>query len=421
MLCRPAIASMSLGRACAHAMPAKLDAAARHGLDIELFHEDLLSMTERMPGGPTPANQIQAAKELRAMCDERQISIMCLQPFMHYEGLIDRRRHAQRIVEMKLWIQLAHILGTNLIAIPSSFLSEEEASGDLDLIVRDLQEVADLGRPAGIQFSYEALCWGTYVDLWEQSWHIVQRVDRPNFGLCLDTFNICGRIYADPAAPSGCTQNAEQAMAASLQRLVTTVDVNKIAFVQVVDAERLRDPLVQGHKYYDAAQPSRMSWSRNCRLFYGEEDRGAYLPVYAVMHAILVDLGYRGYISAELFNRSLSKPGANVPRDHARRAAISWDKIVADFDLNSEMSQSFHSAMVEQPRAQLRATLPHSLSDLSSTLEQHSTHNNHAGSFLLLLSFIVSWVHDFIHHPSLYPSLYSNGVKPSLLLRSEVD
>jgi len=164
-----------------------------------------------------------------------------------------------------------------------------------------------------------------------------------------------------------------------------------------------------------------MSWSRNCRLFYGEEDRGAYLPVYAVLQAILVDLGYRGYISAELFNRSLAKPGAQVPRDHARRAAISWDKIVADFDLDSQMSQSFHSVSVEQPRAQLRTTLPRSLSSLSSNMEQHNAHDDHPGSFLLLLSFIVSWFHDFISHPSLHSSLYSNGVKPSLILRSEVD
>jgi len=402
-------------------MPAKLDEAARYGFDIELFHEDLLSMTEHMPGGPTPANQIKAAKELRLLCDARGISIMCLQPFMHYEGLIDRRRHALRIIEMKLWIQLAHLLGTNLIAIPSSFLSEEEASGDVDLIVRDLQEVADLGRPAGMQFSYEALCWGTHVDHWEQSWHVVQKVNRPNFGLCLDTFNICGRIFADPAAPSGCTKDAERDMAASLRRMVMTVDVNKIAFVQVVDAERLREPLVKGHKYYDAAQPSRMSWSRNCRLFYGEEDRGAYLPVYEVLHAILVDLGYRGYISAELFNRSLSKPGANVPRDHARRAARSWDKIVADFSLNDELSQSFHSAIFEQPRAQLSTAHSHAFSDFSSNKEQHSAHDDHAGSFLLLLSYVVSWIHNSMTRPNLYPSLYSNGVKTSLMLRSEVD
>ncbi|KAF1825976.1 3-dehydroshikimate dehydratase [Dissoconium aciculare CBS 342.82] len=353
MLCQPAIASMSLGRACAHGMPAKLDEAARHGFDIELFHEDLLSIAELLPGGPTPHNQIKAAEELRSMCDDRDISIMCLQPFMHYEGLRDRLRHDARIVEMKLWIQLAQLLGTNLIAIPSSFLSVEEASGDLDLIIRDLQEIADLGRPAGMQFSYEALCWGTYVDHWEQSWDIVQRVDRPNFGLCLDTFNICGRVYADPASPSGKTHNADQKLAASIQRLVATVDVNKIAFVQVVDAERLHEPLVKGHKYFDTTQPARMSWSRNCRLFYGEEDRGAYLPVYEVLRAIIVDLGYRGYVSAELFSRTLSRADPNVPRDHASRAAKSWDKIVADFDLDTEMPQSFSSRVIEQPRALL--------------------------------------------------------------------
>jgi hypothetical protein len=65
-------------------------------------------------------------------------------------------------------------------------------------------------------------------------------------------------------------------------------------------------------------------------------------------------------------------------------------------------------------------TPPYLLAGLSSHTEQHSPHDD-AGSFLLLLSFIVSWFHDFISQPSLYPSSYSKGVNLTLLLRSEVD
>ncbi|SMR47015.1 unnamed protein product [Zymoseptoria tritici ST99CH_3D1] len=358
MPCKPAVCSHSLGRAWVHDMPSKLDQAARYGLDIELFYEDLLYIAKELPGGPTPENHLEAARYIRELCDKRSVTIICLQPFMHYDGLRDRERHAERIEEMKLWIEMAKILGTNLIGIPSTCLPDDQVSGDVDLIVEDMIEVAELGRADGVLFVYEALCWGTHINLWEQTWEVVQRVDRPNFGMCIDTYNLAGRVYADPASPTGKTVNADADMAATLQRLVSTVDVNKIFFVQVVDAQRLSSPLVEGHELYQPDQCARMSWSRNCRLFYGEDDRGAYLPIRDVLKALLVDLGYQGYLSAELFNASLMKEDAEVPAEHARRAAESWQKIVEDFGLDesierTQLSRVARLAADSAPRAQL--------------------------------------------------------------------
>ena len=117
-----------------------------------------------------------------------------------------------------------------------------------------------------IRFAYEALCWGTYWDLWEQSWDLVKAVDRPNFGLCLDTFNIAGRIYADPTTPAFFTPKGDEAIRASLDRLVSTVDVSRVFSIQITDAERLAQPLIAGHELHEPNQPPRMSWSRSCRL-----------------------------------------------------------------------------------------------------------------------------------------------------------
>ncbi|KAK4619874.1 3-dehydroshikimate dehydratase [Fulvia fulva] len=355
MPCKPAICSHSLGRAWVHDLPSKLDQAARYGLDIELFYEDLLYIVQEFPGGATPENHIKAAHEVRSLCDTRGIKVICLQPFMHYDGLRNREKHAERIEEMKLWIEMAHILGTKLIAVPSTCLPDEHVSGDMDLITQDMLEIADLGAPEGIEFAYEALCWGTHVDTWEQTWEVVCRVNRPNFKICLDTYNFAGRVYADPTRPSGKNPNADADMAASLKRLVSEVDVKKIAFVQVVDAERLSEPLLEGHPFYNPEQCPRMSWSRNCRLFYGEEDRGAYLPIRAILKALIVDLGYEGYLSAELFNRSLTKADSDVPEDHARRAVVSWQKMVADFGIGrkAEAPSTARLSIEQQPRAQL--------------------------------------------------------------------
>nr|POF03912.1 3-dehydroshikimate dehydratase [Quercus suber] len=272
---------------------------------------------------------------------------------MHYEGLRDRVEHARRIEEMELWISLTQILDTKIIAIPSTSLGTDVMTGDLDVIVSDLQKVADLGAPHGIRFAYESLCWGTYSDTWEQAWEVVKRVDRANFGICLDTFNMAGRVYADPTSPTGKVEHADAIMADSIARMVAEIDVKKIVFVQVVDAERLSAPLVEGHEFYDPAQPARMSWSRNCRLFYGEEARGAYLPIKEILQAILVDLGFEGWVSAELFNRSLVEPSALTPEDHARRAAIAWQKIVKDLGL----SASSQEAMMQQKKDSARPSL----------------------------------------------------------------
>ena len=357
MSCRPAISSHSLGRAWVHNIEPKLDQAARYGFDIELFYEDLHYVAQSLVGGPTPNNQIEAARTIRRMCDDRGISIVCLQPFMHYEGLRDRAAHQRRVEEMRLWIQLAKALGTSIISIPSTCLSEQEVSGDIDLIVEDMREVADLTASEAIQIAYESLAWGTYADTWDQAWNVVKRVDRSNFGICLDTFNIAARVYGNPAAASRTNLDAEQSMRTSIKRMVETIDVRKIVYVQVVDAEYLQQPLIEGHPYFRNDQPARMSWSRHSRLFYGERDRGAYLPVKDILAAILNDLGYRGWISAELFNDSLAEASPHVPEDHARRAAESWRKIVEDFGLTSTLNQQKQltsaSTSAQQHRAQL--------------------------------------------------------------------
>lgn len=327
---------MSLGRCYAgHTLQRKLSLAAKHGLEgIELFYEDLVGHAN---GSTKTSDLLAAAQSIHDLCRSLGLEIICLQPFMHYEGLKDRKRHAERIEEMKVWMQIAHVLDTDIIQIPSSFLSKEECSGDVDLIVSDLQEVADMGAQETpvIRFAYESLCWGTHVDKWELCWDIVQKVNRENFGVCLDTFNILGRIYADPTAESGCNEGAEQEVRESIKRLISRIGPHKekIFFVQVVDAERLEHPLRPGHAFYNAEQLPRMSWSRNCRLFYGEKEHGAYLPVRDVLQAILKDIGYDGWVSMELFNRAMERKDEEVVEELASRAGISWQRLVRDLNL----------------------------------------------------------------------------------------
>ncbi len=107
--------------------------------------------------------------------------------------------------------------------------------------------------------------------------------------------------------------------------MVWRVDVKKVFYIQVVDAERMRSPVVEGHAFYAADQPARMSWSRNARLFAFEE--GGHLPVLDVTKTIIEGLGYKGWVSMELFSRTMSEPGEEVPKNHARRAREAWENL----------------------------------------------------------------------------------------------
>ncbi|KAH8703792.1 xylose isomerase-like protein [Talaromyces proteolyticus] len=336
------IPTMSLGRPGLHSLDDKLHVAAQHGFQgIELFIDDLVQ---------TRFNNslLKAAQHTSAVCKSLNLTVICLQPFSFYEGLLDRTQTSTLLTQkLPLWFELARILETDLIQIPANFLPTDpetgapRTSGDLNLIVSDLKALADLGAEQGFRFVYEALCWSTHIDTWEAAWAVVKAVDRSNFGLCLDSFNLAGRIYADPAHPSGKTATAETDLETSLKLLRDSaksgdLDIKKIFYIQLVDGERLSAPLDQSHPFYVAGQPTRMNWSRNARLFPCEVERGGYLPVLKIAE-VLFEIGFEGWVSLELFSRTCADPDPSTPRLHAERGMESWRKIVAALGLGIDV------------------------------------------------------------------------------------
>ncbi|KAJ5112694.1 hypothetical protein N7532_000739 [Penicillium argentinense] len=335
----PAIMSASLGRAWLHDLNYKIEQAAKAGFKgIEIFYEDLDYAARQISknDSPSPEHILQAAEHVFDLCQRQGLEIIGLQPFLFYDGLKDREQHARLLEKMKFWLRIAKTLETNTIQIPANFLPAKQLTDDFDVIAADLREVADMAAAASppIRLAYENLCWSTHVDTWEKLWDVVKRVDRPNLGMCLDTFNIAGRVWADPASPTGKTPNADADLEASMKKLVEEVDLSKVFYIQVVDAERIESPLVAGHPFHVDGQPARMNWSRNARTFMYEEDRGAYLPVEDVAKAIISGLGYKGYVSMELFSRTMSEEGKNVPDQHAERGIEAWKKFRSRFGLD---------------------------------------------------------------------------------------
>lgn len=338
---QPAILSASLGRAWHHDLHQKLNQAAADGFKgVEIFYEDLEYDARRkfQTENPGPEQLIETAAGINKTCESAGLEVISLQPFLFYDGLLDRAEHDRLIDKIHVWFKIAKELKTTTIQIPANFLPAEKLTGDFNVIADDLRQLADLGlkEEPRVRFAYENLCWSTHVDTWEKAWQVCKMVDRPNFGLCLDTFNIAGRVWADPTSPDGKTANADADLRASVEAMVREVDLAKVFFIQVVDAERLASPLVEGHPFHVDGQPPRMSWSRNARAFmYEEEERGAYLPVESVAKALIHDMGYTGFVSMELFSRTMSEEGSEVIKQHSQRGIRSWQKLKERLQLDS--------------------------------------------------------------------------------------
>ena len=127
-------------------------------------------------------------------------------------------------------------------------------------------------------------------------------VDRPNVGVVLDAFHIAGYEYADPTLPGGVRPDGPERLTRSLAELVKEIPGDKVFYIQLVDAERLNIPLAPlGSEkgslspYYVKDQQPRMSWSRNCRLFPYETERGAYMPIEEICRAF-VETGFKGWV-----------------------------------------------------------------------------------------------------------------------------
>lgn len=329
----PASATVSLGAPGVHGILHILQAASKAGLKgIEIFYNHLAHHAARSSNQDiddlSAEALLQAARNVRQVCDELGLTIITLQPFAQYDGLLDQEQHHRMVRKFELWIELAHTLGCSIVQVPTNMV-KSGTTGDMDKIVADIVELADIGSKADpvVNLAYESMSWGAHNNLWEHSWEVVKRADRLNVGLCLDTYHIASRVWGDPCSSTGKTASADADLAASLGRLVQEVGVNKIFYLQISDAERLSSPLVRGHEFYNPEQPPHMSWSRNARLFPCEEDRGGYLPVLDVTRAIVNGVGYRGWISMEIFSRYLHVADEDVPEQFAGRAMISYLKV----------------------------------------------------------------------------------------------
>nr|AAC71790.1 dehydroshikimate dehydratase [Aspergillus nidulans] len=333
------IPTVSLSKPGLHSLDHKLRSAAHGFAGIELFIDDLSHFASSSFNG----SLTQAAKYISSLAKQLNLTFICLQPFGFYEGLVDTNQSTYLLTEkLPLWFAIARIIGTDLIQIPANFLQNDpvtgaaRTSGDIRLIVSDLQTIADIGVKQGFRFVYEALCWSTHVDTWEAAWNVVKLVDRENFGICLDSFNT-----RTPLPSLGRRRMLSKPWPSPWRRSVLSSPVEnwtsgKSSTSSLSMASGCRRRWTRSTPFMWRANPRRMSWSRNARLFPCEEERGGYLPVLEIARAFF-EIGFEGWVSLELFSRTCNDPDVNTVGEHARRGMDRRRRVVAALGLDVEV------------------------------------------------------------------------------------
>jgi sugar phosphate isomerase/epimerase len=153
------------------------------------------------------------------------------------------------------------------------------------------------------RLAYENWCWATHAPTWKSVWNIVKAVNRPNVGLCLDTFQTAGSEWADPTTKSGMIESTdfsqtyiEERFQQSMKELAETVPAEKIYLLQISDGYKPAKPIE--NKVDDSGLRPRGQWSHDFRPY---PFNGGYLPVVDVTRAVL-KTGARCWFSMEVFD-----------------------------------------------------------------------------------------------------------------------
>ncbi len=203
-----------------------------------------------------------------------------------FEGL-SGHLHGYKVDIAKQMIGMARALGAKVLLACSS--TSQHASGDLDVIARDLRKLAMLALPQGIKVAFEALSWGRHINEMQQAWEAVERADMPNLGIGVDSYH----VFA--------TNTALQCL--------DDIDPARIYLVQLADFMWQETRTAQ----------ERMETARHFRVFPGE---GVHSQALAELVRKLDAMGYRGDYSFEVFNDDYQQLPLPYVAERGRNSAV---------------------------------------------------------------------------------------------------
>ncbi|KAI0857286.1 3-dehydroshikimate dehydratase [Xylaria cubensis] len=322
-------ATCSIGHKESHTLPEKLKAISAAGFDgIELSMPDILSYGKELHGkepDPTDYDTLVAISEaIKSLAEAQNLKILMLQPFANFEGWPKGSKEREdAFTRAKGWIRIMQAAGTDMLQVGSS--DAPGIIGNFDTLAADLAELADLCAEKGLRIAYENWCWATHAPDWKDVWTIVKKANRPNLGLCLDTFQSAGGEWADPRTTSGLREEGEADIQGkwreSLHELSATVSPEKIFLLQISDAYKM-DPPIDSEPDEEGLRP-RGRWSHDYRPLPYD---GGYLPVKEFLDAVL-GTGFRGWLSVEVFD-GRGKEKYEDMGEYSEKAMASLRKLV---------------------------------------------------------------------------------------------
>ncbi|KAI1411351.1 xylose isomerase-like protein [Hypoxylon sp. FL1857] len=323
-------ATCSIGHKESHTLPLKLKAIADAGFDaIELSMPDILAYGKMINGKePDPKDYdtlVEIGKAIKAQVEEHNLKVLMLQPFANFEGWpkgSNERKDAFERAEG--WMRIMEAVGTDMLQVGSS--DAPGISSSIDDLAGDLAKLADLYAAKGQRIAYENWCWATHAPNWKDVWRIVEKADRPNLGLCLDTFQSGGGEWADPTTKSGLVEGLsrdelESRWKQSLAELSKTVPPEKIYLLQISDAYKMEPP-IEAKTNEEGLRP-RGQWSHDYRPLPYD---GGYLPVQDFLKAVL-GTGFRGWLSIEVFDSKGPEKYSDM-LEFSRKAMASLEKLL---------------------------------------------------------------------------------------------
>ncbi|KAF1354135.1 xylose isomerase-like protein [Lizonia empirigonia] len=176
---------------------------------------------------------------------QNKLQVISLCPFENFEG--HDSSLPERLSKAAYWITVARTLGATHLQVPAQFGTGP--IGDEAIIVSELQQLADLGNATqpGVSIANEPMSWSTYYSTWQEAVRLAKLVNRGNFKICLDTFHIATKLWASPYCVSGRYEDADRHLNKDLQAFITDSPLERLAYVQLCDAERFSPPFSKPH------------------------------------------------------------------------------------------------------------------------------------------------------------------------------
>ncbi|QDS67427.1 hypothetical protein FKW77_000243 [Venturia effusa] len=329
-------ATCSIGCKAEHTLPKRLEAIANAGFTaIELSMPDILefaSMQLSKEVSPYDYDNLVTASELiKGMCDAKGVKVLMLQPFSNFEGWEEgSAERKDAFLRARGWMRIMEAAGTDMLQVGSSDSPSRKIGTDRNRFVSDLQELADTLANKKFRICYENWCWSSHAPDWKDVWDIVQKVDRPNVGLCLDTFQTAGGEWGDPTTESGLVESVSKdelgkKFQDSLDQLSKTIPADKIYLLQISDAYKPKQRISE-RECENGLQP-RGQWSHDFRPL---PFNGGYLPVVEVTKAVL-RTGFRGWFSYEVFDGGPDGNGIEYElQEYANEAMAAQKRLIRE-------------------------------------------------------------------------------------------